>query len=115
MGPPAACPSQELRHLKRPGYSPHRRRFPFVETKEDSAMPRQTPMPSFVPLVDGRPGFRLVVRARTTGARRYIWEIICDDGLAHRKVSFSTARCRSMEEAHAQSAVALDEVRRSPQ
>jgi hypothetical protein len=53
-----------------------------------------------------------MVRARTSGARAYIWEIICDDGMTKRQVDVSSVSYRSMEEAHAHGSVALDQFRR---
>ena len=69
------------------------------------------PDSSPLPPTGGRPGFRVVVKARISGARAYVWEIVRDDGVTTRPVSQSAGSFRSMEEAHAAGTIALAEAR----
>jgi hypothetical protein len=56
-------------------------------------------------------GFRLVVQARTSGHKGYVWEIIHEEHHPHVLVGRSSGSYRSMEEAYADGSVALARVR----
>jgi hypothetical protein len=80
-------------------------RLPSVVTTVGNMTP--PPNASAIPLPGGRPGFRVVVKARTSGARAYVWEIVHEDGYTERLVSQSSGSFRSMEEAYADGSIAL--------
>jgi hypothetical protein len=63
------------------------------------------------PLTDNRPGFRLVVKARTSGRKDFVWEIVREDDHPHPLIVRSSGSYRSMEEAYSQGSGALALVR----
>ena len=68
---------------------------------------------SALPPVGMRPGLRLVVKARTSGRRSYVWEIVREDPHPQPLVRRSSGSYGSMEEAYANGSVALTRVRSS--
>jgi hypothetical protein len=64
-----------------------------------------------LPLTDNRPGFRLVVKARTSGRKDYVWEIVREDDHPQPLIDRSSSSYRSMEEAFTHGSVALALVR----
>jgi hypothetical protein len=63
------------------------------------------------PLTDNRPGSRLVVKARTSGRKDYVWEIVREDDHPQPLIDRSSESYRSMEEAYTHGSVALSLVR----
>jgi hypothetical protein len=61
--------------------------------------------------VDSRPSFRLVVKARTSGQKGYVWEIVNEDDHLHRPVRQSSHSYATMEQAYDDGSVALSRVR----
>jgi hypothetical protein len=80
---------------------------------------------SAAPIIDGMPllptdplragdvhiSHRLVVKARTSRPRGFLWEIVREDGHTRWQVSRSLGSYRSMEEAYTHGSAALDLVR----
>jgi hypothetical protein len=58
-----------------------------------------------------RPDFRLVVKARTSGHKGYVWEILREDDPTHPPVSQSSRSFATMEEAFTHGSVALALIR----
>jgi hypothetical protein len=69
-------------------------------------------LPPNIPAATPEQRFRLVVKARTSGVRAYIWEIIHDDITGPCPVSQSSRAYKSMEEAYDRGAIALARYRR---
>jgi hypothetical protein len=61
--------------------------------------------------IDSRPSFRLVVKARTSGHKGYVWEIVNEDDHLHRPVDRSSDSYATMEEAYDDGSIALSRVR----
>lgn len=58
-----------------------------------------------------RPDYRLVVKARTSGHKGYVWEILGEDDPTHPPVSQSSGSFATMEEAFTRGSVALALIR----
>lgn len=66
-----------------------------------------------LPVTDERPSYRLVVKARGSGQKGYIWEIVREDDPTPHPVSRSSGSYATMEEAYTKGSVALARVRAS--
>jgi hypothetical protein len=71
-----------------------------------------TPNNSF-PVTDDRPSYRLVVKARQSGHKGYVWEIVREDDNTPHPVSRSSGSYETMEAAYTKGSVALARVRAS--
>jgi hypothetical protein len=63
------------------------------------------------PPTDVRPGFRVVLKARTSRPIAYGWEIVGEDGFTAQPLGQISAAYRVMEEAYANGTIALGRVR----
>ncbi len=63
------------------------------------------------PVTDDRPSYRLVVKARRSGQKAYVWEIVREDDNMPHPVSRSSGSYATMEEAYSKGSVALSRVR----
>jgi hypothetical protein len=73
---------------------------------------RNMTLPPDIPAATPEQRLRLVVKARTSGVRAYIWEIIRDDIAEQRSVSQSSRAYRSMEDAYDRGSIALARYKR---
>ncbi len=73
----------------------------------DMPLSPDTPLPP----PPGFSGFRLVVKARTSGRKEYIWEIVREEDHPQPLVDRSSKWYRSMEEAYTHGSDALAQVR----
>jgi hypothetical protein len=78
-----------------------------VATFGNMASTPNSPLPG----IDERPSYRLVVKARGSGHKGYIWEIVRDDDHTPHPVSRSAGWYATMEEAYTKGSVALARVR----
>jgi hypothetical protein len=78
-----------------------------IATFGDMTLSSNSPLP----VSDERPTYRLVVKARTSGHKGYVWEIVREDDHTHQPVSRSAGTYATMEEAYTKGSVALARIR----
>jgi hypothetical protein len=83
-------------------------RFEFVvATLSNMTLSPNSPLP----VSDERPTYRLVVKARTSGHKGYVWEIVREDDYTYQPISRSAGTYETMEEVYTKGSVALARIR----